>query len=111
MWWRMGWIIIAFWLLSAHFLRYDQIYFAGLFVLAPLGMLIKHHLVVRFLQVILLISIFTIWGTTVIDAVQIRIAHEAPWIRLALIMGGVMLFTLGATLCGNGILKIRAKKY
>lgn len=103
MWWRVSWIIVAFWLLGAHFLRYDQLVLTGIFALAPLGLLIKHPLVIRLLQAMLFISVVTVWGTTAIDAVQMRIAHGAPWIRLATIMGGVMLFSFGAVWSANGI--------
>lgn len=109
MWWRVSWIIIAFWLLSAHFLRYDQLLLTGLFAFAPMGLLIKHSVVIRLLQAILFISVVIVWGTTAIDAVQMRIAHDAPWIRLAIIMGGVMLFSLGAVWSANGIWRKRAR--
>lgn len=109
MWWRVSWIIIAFWLLSAHFLRYDQLVLTGLFAFAPLGLLIKPPVVIRLLQAILFISVVIVWGTTAIDAVQMRIAHDAPWIRLAIIMGGVMLFSLGAVWSANGIWRNRAR--
>lgn len=42
MWWRMLWILIACWLLSAHFLRYEQITFAIPFALAPLALSLIH---------------------------------------------------------------------
>jgi len=103
MWWRVGWIIVAFWLLSAHFLRYDQLVLMGLYALAPIGLFIKHPAVIRLLQAILCISVVVVWGTTAIDAVQMRIAHNAPWIRLAIIMGGVISFSLGAVWSANGI--------
>lgn len=108
MWWRVSWIIVAFWLLSAHFLRYDQLVFTSIFALAPLGLIIKHPLVIRLLQAVLCISVIIVWSTTVIDAVQMRISHGAPWLRLALIMGGVMLFSLGAVWSANDIWR-RAK--
>lgn len=107
MWWRTIWIIAAYWLLSAHFLRYDQVYLTGIFALAPLGILLKHSLVMRLLQVVLFVCIFAVWGVTTVETIQMRIAQEVPWIRLAAIMGGVMLFTLGSILCGSGILRLR----
>lgn len=110
MWWRSIWIIVAYWLLNAHFLRYDQLYLAGTFALAPLGIYLKHSLIIRLLQVILFVSIFSVWGVTAIDAIQIRMAHGTPWIRLAVIMGAVMLFTFGAIFCFNGILRLRRQK-
>ncbi|MFG0455920.1 hypothetical protein [Shewanella mangrovisoli] len=109
MWWRVSWIIVAFWLLSAHFLRYDQLVLTGLFAAAPMGLLIKHSFVIRLLQAILFISVVVVWGTTAIDAVQMRIAQDAPWIRLTIIMGGVMLFSLGAVWSANGIWRNSAR--
>lgn len=110
MWWRTIWIIAAYWLLSAHFLRYDQVLLTGLVALAPLCMLIKHKLIIRSLQVVLFVCIFAVWGSTSIETIQIRIADETPWIRLATVMASVMLFTLGAILCGNGILRLRVQR-
>lgn len=103
MWWRVSWIIVAFWLLSAHFLRYDQLIFTSLYAIAPIGLLIKQPLAIRLLQAILCISVIIVWSTTAIDAIQIRISHGAPWLRLAIIMGSVMLFSLGAVWGANGI--------
>lgn len=111
MWWRVSWIIVAFWLLSAHFLRYDQLLLTSLFAVAPLGLLIKHPVVIRLLQAILCISVVIVWGTTAIDTVQMRLAHGAPWIRLAVIMGGVMLFSLGAVWSANGIWRKTTQSY
>lgn len=110
MWWRSIWIILAFWLLSAHFLRYEQVNFAVPFAIAPLLLLVTSSYVLRLLQAALFISIFTVWGVTTIEVVQLRLALEAPWLRLSFIMAMVMLFTLGAVICGNGILRIRAQK-
>lgn len=108
MWWRTIWVIAAYWLLSAHFLRYDQVYFAGIFVLAPFCVFIKHALIIRLLQSVLFVCIFVVWGITTLEAIQIRIAHGVPWMRLATIMGSVMVFTLGSIFCANGILHLRA---
>lgn len=57
MWWRVSWIIVAYWLLSAHFLRYDQLVFTSIFALAPVGLIIKHPVVIRLLQAVLCIPV------------------------------------------------------
>ncbi|MGL5391237.1 MAG: hypothetical protein ACRDA8_07675 [Shewanella sp.] len=105
MWWRWLWIVVAYWLLSAHFLRYDQIYWVAVFALAPLAGLIKPQMSIRLLQLTLVISTVAVWGVSAVEMVQMRLAHDAPWQRLAAIMGTVMLFTLAAAWCGNGLLR------
>ncbi len=111
MWWRMLWILIACWLLSAHFLRYEQITFAIPFALAPLALLFRSLYLLRLLQIVLFISVFTVWGVTAFETVQIRLEQATPWLRLSFIMIAVMLFTLGAIMCVNGILRIRKQKF
>lgn len=110
MWWRSLWILIACWLLSAHFVRYEQINFAIPFALAPLVLFFNSVYLLRLLQILLFISVFAVWGVTTIEAVHLRLAQEMPWLRLSFIMMAVMLFTLGAIMCGNGILRIRKRK-
>ncbi|MGL6124382.1 MAG: hypothetical protein ACRC1W_15595 [Shewanella sp.] len=110
MWWRNIWILIAFWLLSAHFLRYSQLNLAIPFLLAPLALLVNSTYLIRLLQVLLFVSVFAVWGVTTFDAIQTRLAQGVPWLRLSFIMAAVMLFTLGAILCGNGILQMRKQK-
>lgn len=105
MWWRWLWIVLAFWLLSAHFLRYDLLYGMGIFALAPLAGLIKPQISIRLLQLALVISTVTVWGLSTVDMIQMRLAHDAPWQRLAAIMATVMIFTLAAAWCGNGLLR------
>ncbi|GIU11880.1 hypothetical protein C9I43_08115 [Shewanella morhuae] len=111
MWWRVIWILLACWLLSAHFLRYEQINFAIPFALAPLALLFRSLYLLRLLQIVLFISVFAVWGVTAIEAVQIRLVQETPWLRLSFIMMAVMLFTFGAIMCVNGILRIRKQKF
>lgn len=105
MWCRNLLITLAFWLLSAHFLRDNQLLWVTLFALAPIGLVFKSIPAVRTLQALLFVSVFAVWGTSTIDMVQIRLAHGEPWLRMMLIMSGVMLFSLLAAFLGNGLIQ------
>lgn len=105
MWFRNILITLAFWLLSAHFLRDNQLLWVTLFALAPIGLVFKSISMIRALQTLLCLSVFAVWGTSTIDMVQIRLAHDEPWLRMMFIMSGVMLFSLIAAYLGNGLIQ------
>ena len=109
MWWRVFIIFLAFALIGAHFLRYGQTIWSLLFIAAPLLLFIRHRYSARILQMSLIFCAFGIWGISGYDAVQMRISMDAPWLRLALIMSAVTLFTLAAAFCCQGIIKRRTK--
>jgi hypothetical protein len=109
MWWRVFIIFLAFALIGAHFLRYGQTIWSLLFIGAPLLLFIRHRYSARILQITLILCAFGVWGVSGYDYVQMRIAMDAPWLRLAMIMSAVTLFTLMAAFCCQGIIKLRAK--
>lgn len=103
MWWRVILIVLAFWLIGAHFLRFGDTLLCAVAAGLPLLMLIKHTLALRALQLILVISAIGVWGISGFDYVQMRLAVDAPWMRLAAIMTGVALYTLTAAYWVEGI--------
>ena len=103
MWWRVILTVLAFWLIGAHFLRFGDTLLCASAAALPLLMLIKHSLALRILQLALVISAIGVWGISGFDYVQMRLAVDAPWIRLATIMIGVALFTLAAAYWVEGI--------
>ncbi|MBR9729227.1 hypothetical protein ACFOD0_11835 [Shewanella intestini] len=103
MWWRVLIVTLAYWLMSAHFLRFDQFTFTVLAALMPLAMIIRHKLAQIALQVGLIVGCIFVWGISTFDFVSQRIALDAPWTRLVIIMSGVVLFTLFAAYCCKGL--------
>ena len=110
MWWRILIIFLAFALLGAHFLRFGQTVISAVFIAAPLLLVIRHAFITRSLQLILIASSIFVWGLTGLDYVQMRISMNAPWLRLAIIMSTVTLFTLLASFCCQGIQRLRQAK-
>ncbi len=110
MWWRVLLIFLAYLLVGAHFLRYEQYEFAIGFALAPILLFIKASWSTRLLQIGLLVSAILVWGVSAYDYIQIRIAMGEPWLRLSIIMSGVILFTCLAAASGNGIIKKRRNR-
>lgn len=110
MWWRFLMIICAYMLIGAHFLRFGQNEFAIGFAIAPILLFIKANWAIRILQLGLIVSAILVWGISAFDYIQTRIAMDTPWLRLSLIMSGVILFTFLAAACGNGIIKKRRNR-
>lgn len=88
-------VFFSFLLIAAHFQR------AGLSLLAiscllPIGLLyFTRPWSVRLLQTLLLLAACE-WGRTLFYLAQARIDAGLPWTRLAMILGGVALFTLSS---------------
>ena len=84
--------VLSIFLLAAHFYR------AGLivpvfFVLASLFiLLVRKPWAARIIQVELVLGGIE-WIRTAVNFVQIRQAYNMPWLRLAIILGTVSLFT------------------
>ncbi|MCL1142924.1 hypothetical protein [Shewanella gaetbuli] len=102
MWWRFIIITLAYLLIGAHFLRFNHIELAAISALLPVMLLFKKPIINRFLQAGLLIGSIVVWGVSTIELITMRISMDAPWIRLACIMGAVIAFTLfAAYLCSQ----------
>jgi len=85
-------VILSFLLMSAHFFRVGQIYLAGACIVILILLLPKKTWVPRLFQV-LLIAASLEWLRTLYMFVQVRIAFDEPWTRLAIILGTVALLT------------------
>ncbi|AZG72805.1 hypothetical protein [Shewanella livingstonensis] len=103
MWWRVTIISLAYLLLGAHFLRFDQHIMAIIAIGLPLLMFIKHSFVRTLLKLGLLISVVFVWAVTTFNFIDMRIALEQPWLRLAIIMASVIIFTVFAAFSTNGL--------
>jgi hypothetical protein len=85
-------VIISFLLLGAHFYRAGAGIAAGLCAALPLLLFLRKPWVPRTFQVFLALGALE-WLRTLFAFATIRIALEQPWIRLAVILGAVALFT------------------
>ncbi|MEO3683585.1 MULTISPECIES: hypothetical protein [Shewanella] len=103
MWWRVTIISLAYLLLGAHFLRFDQHVLAIIAMSLPLLMLIRHSFTHTLLKIGLLVSVVFVWSVSAFNFIDMRIALQQPWLRLAIIMLSVMVFTVFAAFSTNGL--------
>ena len=86
-------IVISFLVLAAHFTRYGFYPIGFVCIILPFLLLIKKIWSARLLQIFLLLGAFE-WVRTVYFFVEVRIEMGQPWIRLAIILLIVTLFTI-----------------
>jgi hypothetical protein len=84
-------------LISAHFLRSGQYLFVVAGLLFPLLLRVKKPWATRTVQLLLGLAAAEWIYTLQILAVQ-RIETGQPWLRLAIILGAVALFTVGSAI-------------
>lgn len=85
-------VILSFLLLGAHFYRAGWVVLTGLCVALLFLLFLRKPWVPRLFQAILLLGAVE-WFRTLYVFAAMRIAWDEPWTRLALILGGVALFT------------------
>ena len=85
-------VFISFLLLAAHFFRAGQVVIS-IALLSLLGLLfLRKAWVPWVIQVILLLGTVE-WLRTLYSVAQVRIELDMPWMRMAIILGVVALFT------------------
>ncbi|MGF1692886.1 hypothetical protein [Photobacterium kagoshimensis] len=89
-------IVLSLWLLAAHSLRFGHIVIFGLLLLSPLLLVVRQRIVLRACQVFLF-SGALFWVYTTYGMLVTRLAMGDDWLRLLLIMSGVIFFTLIAS--------------
>lgn len=85
--------VIALFLAGAHYGRAGETILKYLFVVLPLLLLVRKKWSDMILAVSISITV-PVWIHTALSIIAVRKAAEAPWHRLAVIMGGVALFAL-----------------
>ena len=98
-------IIVSYLLMAAHLFRGQHDALVMLALLLPLLLLIPRRWVVRAIQLGLVISAAE-WVRTAARLMQERTASGQPYLRMALILGAVALFTGGSAL----IFQLRAMR-
>jgi len=88
-------IVISFGLLAAHFLRASQFALAAFCALSPVLLVIPRRWVARTIQLALIAATIE-WVLALVMIAQQRIAFGLPYIRSALILAGVAVFTLAS---------------
>ena len=90
---RLTPVILSFLLLAAHFSRNDQAVPVVLSVLFPLILLFRHPAVPRIIQFILILG-GAEWVRSMLEYLSVRKAAGEDWLRLAIILSVVALFTV-----------------
>ena len=85
-------VTLSFLLLGAHFYRAGWVVLTSLCVAMLFLLFLRKPWVPRLFQAILLLGAVE-WFRTLYLFAAMRIAWDEPWTRLALILGGVALFT------------------
>lgn len=85
-------VVLGFLLLAAHFYRAGMPFLTLLCAALPFLLFLRQPWVPRLFQALLVIGALE-WLRTLWVFASMRIAFEQPWGRLALILGGVALFT------------------
>jgi len=85
-------VFISFLLLTAHFFRSGEMVFASLPIALLIPLMVRKVWVPRLIQVALVIGAVE-WLYTLVSVAQIRVQFGMPWVRMALILGAVALFT------------------
>lgn len=85
-------VIISFLLLAAHFYRAGLVLPAGFCIVMPFILLLRESWVPRLCQILLLLGALE-WLRILFVIANMRIQYDQPWIRMAVILGVVALFT------------------
>jgi hypothetical protein len=85
-------VFISFLLLAAHFIRAGQTILALVSLLILIPLFFRKHWVPWVTQLALLLGALE-WLRTLFFIAQMRIEFGMPWIRMAIILGAVTLFT------------------
>ncbi len=100
-------VILSFLLIAAHFYRAGYPVVAGLCIGMLFMLFIRKTWVPRLFQWLLILGALE-WLHALYGLAAMRIAWDQPWTRLALILGGVALFT---ALSGLVFRSVKLRKY
>ncbi|HZK47988.1 MAG TPA: hypothetical protein VFD74_00075 [Thermoleophilia bacterium] len=91
----VAWVMVASWVLAAHFLRSFDLPFVLFFLLLPMLLAVRRAWAARIAQVALLFGVFE-WVATTARLLAERRATGEPAGRMVLIMAAVIVFTAAA---------------
>ncbi len=84
-------------LMAAHFLRWGNLPLTAISLLFPFLLLIHKRWALLSAQALTFAGA-AVWANTTYNFVRFRISASEPWIRLAVILGAVILLTFSAAL-------------
>ncbi len=90
-------VFFSFLLIAAHFQRAGFSFFAVVSLLVPGLLYFTRPWSIRIIQTLMFLAAIE-WVRTLIYLVQLRQEADQPWVRLAIIIGTVALFTGVSTL-------------
>ncbi|MBI5010381.1 MAG: hypothetical protein HZB98_12195 [Bacteroidia bacterium] len=90
-------VLISFLLLAAHFSRADQTILVIITLIFPFLLLIKKRFIIRIVQFVLLLA-GTEWIRAMLDYIEVRKSIGDEWVRLAIILSVVAIFTAASGL-------------
>ena len=99
-------VVLSALLLGAHFLRMGIMPLVALAVVLPFFLLIRRAWAARWVQIVLALGTLE-WIRTLFLLAAARWAGGQPWLRLAVILGAVAVFTAGSALLFSWNRKIR----
>lgn len=85
-------VLLSLLMLAAHFYRAGQLLLAIIMLMLPLLLFVRKSWVPQLIQLVLLVGALE-WLRTLWVIADVRIQFEMPWMRMAMILGGVALFT------------------
>jgi hypothetical protein len=90
-------VLISFLLIAAHFFRAGQLFAVIVLLCVPLLLLVRRSWVPVLLQVVLVLAALE-WLRTLVEIAQLRMQFGESWLRMAVILGLVALFTAASGL-------------
>ena len=84
---------ISSFILAAHFFRHGQYFFVLFWIIIPFVLLIENKGTIRAIQILMILG-SVIWMFVAVDLIQLRVISKMPWIRMAVILVSVSIFTL-----------------
>lgn len=100
-------LILSCLMMSAHFYRHFNYPLMAISLLVPFLLLIKKRWALYVIQVLALAGA-GVWVNTIVVIADARISYGTPWIRMAVILGAIAIFTLCSGLLMN-LKKIKEK--
>ena len=87
-------LFISYAMLGAHFLRFGAMVPAIILALLPCLFFFKKKFLINGLQLGLIAGCAFVWLPTLLNIAQMRMAMGEPWVRMACILIGVIVFNL-----------------